>query len=282
MNSISIGQKRKNRKKALTHVLLIVFSFVFLLPFLWMMITSLKSMEEIYQYPPRLLPSVPYVENYRLAVTKMPFLRYLYNTTVITVLTVVGTVCSSSMVAYSMSKINWGGKKYLFPFIVATMMIPSQVTMIPLYIIYAKLQLVGTIAPLVVPKFLGDAYYIFLLRQFFKTIPDAYIESATIDGAGEGRIFVKIMLPLCKPALVSVAIFSFLNAWSDFMGPLLYLNSADQYTLSLGLQAFMQTHFVEWGPLMAASAIFTIPVIVLFFFAQKYFIEGITITGVKG
>ena len=154
--------------------------------------------------------------------------------------------------------------------------------MIPLYILFTKMNLVGTMVPLILPTFFGGAYYIFLLRQFFRTIPDSLIESATIDGAKDITIFTKVILPLCKPAVTSVAIFTFLANWSDFLGPLLYLNKQDQYTLSLGLQAFMQTHFVEWGPLMAASLVFTVPIIILFFFAQSYFIEGITVTGIKG
>lgn len=168
-------------------------------------------------------------------------LRYAWNTIVITALCVVGTVISSAMVAYSMSKVRWNGKKYLFPIIVATMMIPYQVTLIPLYMIWNKLGLIGSIAPLVVPAFFGGAYYIFLLRQFFKSIPDSLLEAAEIDGAGEVRIFAQIMLPLCKPAMASVAIFTFINTWSDFMGPMLYLNRQESYTLSIGLQAFLRS-----------------------------------------
>ena len=255
-------------------------SVVFLVPFAWMLLTSLKSMEEVYQRT--IFPTKLHFDNYILAVTQIPFLRYAWNTIVITALCVVGTGISSAMVAYSMSKVRWNGKKYLFPIIVATMMIPYQVTLIPLYMIWNKLGLIGSIAPLVVPAFFGGAYYIFLLRQFFKSIPDSLLEAAEIDGAGEVRIFAQIMLPLCKPAMASVAIFTFINTWSDFMGPMLYLNRQESYTLSIGLQAFLQQHYVQWGILMAASAIFTIPMIVLFFFAQKYFIEGITVTGVKG
>ena len=268
--------------RLLVYLLVIVLSIVFLIPFLWLLSTSLKTQKEIYQFPPVIFPYKLNFNNYYLAVTKMPFLRYTVNTVVITVLCVIGQVISSSMVAYSVGKIKWKGAKILFPFIVGTMMIPTQVTMIPLYIVYTKMKLVGSIVPLVLPSFFGGAYYIFLLRQFFKTIPDSLVEAATIDGAGEGRIFVKIILPLCKPALTTVGIFTFLATWSDFLAPLLYLNKEEQYTLSLGLQAFMQTHYVEWGPLMAASAIFTVPIIILFFFAQSYFIEGITVTGMKG
>ena len=278
-----VANRRRGRSgRFLAYGLIILFSAVFIAPFLWMILTSLKPQEEIYAFPPRFFPEAVTGLNYYLAVTKMPYLRYTINTVVISVLTVTGMVISSSMVAYSVSKIRWRGANIIFPLIVGTMMIPMQVTMIPLYMVFTRMGLVGTIVPLVLPAFTGGAYYIFLLRQFFKTIPDSLIESATIDGAGEVRIFLRILLPLCKPALTSVAIFTFLAAWSDFLGPLLYLNRAEEYTLSLGLQAFMQTHYVEWGPLMAASAIFTVPTVVLFFFAQSFFIEGITVTGIKG
>lgn len=281
-NGTGSVKRSRSLSKAVVYLLIIALSVVFLIPFLWLLSTSLKTQQEIYRFPPTIFPSVLNFNNYFLAVTKMPFLRYTVNTLVITVLCVVGQVISSSMVAYSVGKIKWKGAKIIFPIVVSTMMIPMQVTMIPLYIVFTKMNLVGSIVPLVLPAFFGGAYYIFLLRQFFKTIPDSLIEAATIDGAGEGTIFFKIMLPLCRPALTTVGIFTFLATWSDFLGPLLYLNQEEQYTLSLGLQAFMQTHYVEWGPLMAASAIFTVPIIVLFFFAQSYFIEGITVTGMKG
>lgn len=241
-NNASLARANKNirrRKlcgKAVTVFLLVALSVVFLVPFAWMLLTSLKSMEEVYQRT--IFPTKLHFDNYILAVTQIPFLRYAWNTIVITALCVVGTVISSAMVAYSMSKVRWNGKKYLFPIIVATMMIPYQVTLIPLYMIWNKLGLIGSIAPLVVPAFFGGAYYIFLLRQFFKSIPDSLLEAAEIDGAGEVRIFAQIMLPLCKPAMASVAIFTFINTWSDFMGPMLYLNRQESYTLSIGLQAF--------------------------------------------
>lgn len=285
MNKITSRQRSITATKRLTRIVayiaVIILSAVFILPFLWMLITSLKSMKEIYT-PGLIFPTEIYWQNYVDAVTAMPFMRYVLNTVIITALSVIGYTTSSSLVAYSMSKIKWKGSKYLFPLIIGTMMIPSQVTMIPMYILFNKFGWVGSYAPLVVPTFFGGAYYIFLLRQFFMTIPDSYVESAKIDGAGHGTIFVKIILPLCKPAITSVAIFALLGAWSDFFGPMLYLNKESQYTISLGLQAFTQTHFVEWGPMMAASLIFTVPIIILFFCAQKYFIEGITVTGIKG
>ena len=273
---------RKAFRRFLAHAVVILFCGVFLLPFIWMLLTSFKSQEEIFATVTTFFPEKFYIRNYMDIFTKIPFMRYVANTLIISLSAVIGQVVSSTMVAYSMSKIEWFGKKYFFPLIIATMMIPYQVTMIPLYMIFKKLHFTGTYWPLILPNFFGSAYYIFLLRQFFVTIPNSLIESATLDGAGRTRIFFQIMIPLCKPAITTVAIFTFMGNWSDFMGPLLYLNKEDMYTISIGLQAFVQTHFVEWGMLMAASVVFTIPIILLFFFAQRYFIEGITITGIKG
>lgn len=275
-------RKSQHFSKALVYFIIAILAIMFMAPFVWLLSTSLKSAEEIYKVSAGILPKKLYFHNYYLAVTKMPFLRYTINTLTITLLCVIGQVISSSMVAYSISKIKWRWSKPIFAIIMATMMIPSQVTMIPLYMIFTKMNLVGTVVPLTLPAFFGGAFYIFLLRQFFKTIPDSLVEAATIDGANDGTIFIKVMLPLCKPALTTVGIFTFLGTWSDFLGPLLYLGKQEQYTLSLGLQAFTQEHYIEWGPLMAASALFTVPIIILFFFAQSYFIEGITVTGMKG
>ena len=273
---------RKTFRRFLAHGVVILFCGVFVLPFIWMLLTSFKFQEEIFATVTTFFPAKFYIRNYVDIFIKIPYMRYVSNTLVISLSAVLGQVISSTMVAYSMSKIEWFGKKYFFPLIIATMMIPYQVTMIPLYMIFKKIHFTGTYWPLILPNFFGSAYYIFLLRQFFVTIPNSLIESATLDGAGRTRIFFQIMIPLCKPAITTVAIFTFMGNWSDFMGPLLYLNKADMYTISIGLQAFVQTHFVEWGMLMAASVVFTIPIIILFFFAQRYFIEGITITGIKG
>lgn len=269
-------------RKILTHLALVFFCGVFIVPFGWMLLTSLKSQEELFATNASLFPKAPAWHNYVDVFTQIPYLRYTVNTIFIAVMCVIGMTVSSCLVAYSLSKIKWRGKKFLFPIIVATMMIPYQVTMLPIYMMYHGLGFTGTYLPLILPSFFGGAYYIFLLRQFFMTIPDALLEAATIDGAGEGRIFLTIMLPLCKPAITTIAIFTFLGTWSDFMGPLLYLNKDEMYTISIGLQAFTQTHHIEWGLLMAASAIFTIPIVILFFFTQRYFIEGITVTGIKG
>ena len=287
-SSVTVGNVHNRKKQMkmfrrfLAHAVVILFCGIFIVPFIWMLLTSFKTQQEIYANPPTIFPREFYWRNYVDVFTKIPYMRYVGNTLIISISAVIGQVLTSTMVAYSMSKIEWFGKKYFFPLIIGTMMIPYQVTMIPLYMIYKNLGFIGTYWPLILPNFFGSAYYIFLLRQFFMTIPTSLVESATIDGASDARIYLQIMMPLCKPAITTVAIFTFMGNWSDFMGPLLYSNKAEMYTISIGLQAFVQTHYIEWGLLLAASAIFTVPIIILFFMAQRYFIEGITITGIKG
>ncbi|QTH46418.1 carbohydrate ABC transporter permease [Cohnella sp. LGH] len=266
--------------KVVPHLVLIALGLIFAVPFLWLLGTSLKSLNEISQSL-SIVPKQFQWENYVRVFERIPYVRYTLNTFYVSVFSVIGQVISSSLVAYSLSKVEWKGKNMIFPIVIATMLLPYQVTMIPVFMIFQKLQLVGSFWPLILPTFTGAPFYIFLLRQFFMTIPDSLIHAARIDGAREFTIFTRIILPLCKPALAAVAIFTFIATWSDFLGPLIYLNDNKYYTLTLGLQAFMAEHYVEWDLLMAASALFTLPIVVLFFFAQKYFIEGITLTGIK-
>jgi multiple sugar transport system permease protein len=273
---------RTFQKKLLPHTILILLGLVFSIPFLWLVATSLKSLNEISTSSLTLIPQHIHWDNYIRVFERIPYLRFMSNTLYITVLSVIGQIISSTLVAYSLTKIDWHGKRIIFPIVIATMLIPYQVTLIPLYIIFQKLHLVGTYWPLIIPAFTGAPFYIFLLRQFFMTLPDSLVQAARIDGAREFNIFVRIVLPLCKPAIASVAIFTFIATWSDFLGPLIYLNDNKMYTLTLGLQAFMAEHYVEWDLLMAASVLFTLPIIIIFFFAQKYFIEGIALTGIKG
>lgn len=271
---------RKLGSKVVPHLVLIALGLIFAVPFLWLLGTSLKSLNEISQSL-SIVPRQFQWENYVRVFERIPYVRYTLNTFYVSVFSVIGQVISSSLVAYSLSKVEWKGKNMIFPIVIATMLLPYQVTMIPVFMIFQKLQLVGSFWPLILPTFTGAPFYIFLLRQFFMTIPDSLIHAARIDGAREFTIFTRIILPLCKPALAAVAIFTFIATWSDFLGPLIYLNDNKYYTLTLGLQAFMAEHYVEWDLLMAASALFTLPIVVLFFFAQKYFIEGITLTGIK-
>jgi len=207
----------------------------------------------------------------------------LKNSLIIAILSIIGTLVSSTPAAYGFAKIRWPGRDFVFIIVLSTMMLPFQVTMIPLFLIFTEVLHWGdTFLPLVVPTFFGSAFDIFLFRQFFKGIPDAITDAARIDGASEFQIFYRIVLPLSKPVLATITIFTFLWAWNDFLGPLLYLNNPEHFTLALGLQDFQGQRNVAWNLLMAAATVFTLPVIILFFFAQRTFIEGIKLSGVKG
>ncbi len=278
------GSKRMQelRTQILGRVVLIAVSLLFLAPIFWMVTTSLKDSSQVMAYPPVWLPWPPKWDNYEIAVNAIPFLLYLRNTVTICFFTIIGTLISSTLVAYSLAKIPWPGRNALLILILSTMMLPFPVTMIPLFITFAKLGWVNTFKPLIVPAFLGNAFYIFLLRQFFMTIPAELSDAARIDGASEFGIFSRIILPLSKPVLAVVALFQFLGSWNDFLGPLIYLQSNEKYTLAIGLQMYRTTNWVEWELLMAASTLVVIPILILFFFAQRTFIEGIAITGIKG
>jgi len=271
----------KFAKALLSHFVLIALGVLFFLPFFWLVMTSLKTDDQIFKMS-NWIPAKLHWENYGRAVTYIPFFRYLENTLVICGLSVAGTVLSSSLVAYSFARIKWPGRDALFGVLLATMMLPGQVTLIPVFAIFRTLGWIDTIKPLVVPHFLGTAFYIFMLRQFFMTIPLELSDAARIDGCSEWGIYHRVILPLSRPALATVGLFTFINAWNDFLGPLIYLNDERKATLSLGLQQFVSQHGAEWSLLMAASTLMTLPIILLFFFAQRTFIQGITLTGVKG
>jgi multiple sugar transport system permease protein len=266
----------------LRHAALLTLSLFFVLPFYWLVITSLKSDAEVFALPPVFFPKALRWGNYPEAVHYIPFFLYLKNTLVICLLSVAGSVVSSSLVAYSLARIRWPGRDLLFFILLATMMLPGQVTMVPVFAIFRALGWVDTIKPLVVPHFLGTAFYIFLLRQFFLTIPLELSDAARIDGCSEWAIYRRVVVPLSRPALATVGLFTFINAWNDFGGPLLYLNDERRATLSLGLQQFVGQHGTEWSLLMAASTLMALPIILIFFLAQRTFIQGITLTGIKG
>lgn len=269
-------------RRVLTHAALLPAAFIFMLPFLWMLSTSLKTDQQLFAYPPIWIPHPFNWANYPNAVTYITFFLYLRNTVFIAVTSTIGVLLSCSMVAYSLSRIDWPGRHFLFILTVATLMLPSQVTLIPLFLVFKNLGWVGDFRPLIVPSFFGQALYIFLLRQFFMTIPRELSEAARIDGAGEFRIYTTIMIPLVKPALATVAIFEFIRQWRDYLHPLVYLNDQKTFTLSLGLYEYSSQYGREWGLLMAASVLITLPIIILFFFTQKTFVQGITLTGLKG
>lgn len=257
-------------------------ALLFLIPFLWMISSSLKPNYQIFAVPPQWIPNPPQWDNYSKALTTLPFDRYMVNTAIITALTIVGHVVSCTLIAYAFARLRAPGRDVLFLVVLATMMLPYPVTMVPLYVLFKQLGWINTFLPLTVPAFFGSAFYIFLLRQFFLTIPPDFEDAAIIDGANTLQILWRVILPLSMPAVATVAIFTFQAAWNDFMAPLIYLQKPELYTVTLGLQFFRSTYTTNWAYLMAASLVTSLPVIVVFFLAQRYFIEGITLSGVKG
>lgn len=277
-------QARRAIDTLLSHGLLIAVAALFVVPFLWLVITSLKPLDQVFTEPLIWIPSPVQWNNYVEALTNgaFPFLRLLGNTVFYALFSTLGTLLSSTVVAYAFARMEFRGRNLLFGILLATMMLPSIVTLIPTYVLFRVFGLVGNYTPLVLPHFFGGAFNIFLLRQFMMTIPFDLTDAAHVDGAGDGTILWQIMVPLIKPALLVVGLFQFLAAWNDFMGPLIYLNKANLYPLVLGLYAFQTRFGVQWNLMMAAALATTFPIIVLFFVAQRYFIEGIALTGLKG
>ncbi|MBX3014828.1 MAG: carbohydrate ABC transporter permease [Caldilineaceae bacterium] len=249
---------------------------------LFMVSTSLKAMRQISRFPPEWIPEPIIWGNYPDVFLYAPMHRYLLNTLIIVLPTVIGAVFTSSLAAYAFARLRAPGKHALFMLVLATLMLPSVVTLVPTYVLFAKLGWIGTFLPLTLPPLAGSAFTIFLLRQFFMSLPRELEDAALIDGCSRFRIYWSIVMPLSKPVLATVTIFAFMGAWNDYLGPLIYLGNQSQYTLSLGLQAFVQYHRAEWGMLMAASTMMVLPVILIFFFAQQNFVQGITLTGIKG
>lgn len=283
--ALRLRQRRvwsQRARSMLYHGTLVVICAVILLPLVWMVSSSLKSNNEIFVYPPQLIPAHPLWQNYPAALQYIDFWRYFGNSLIVAAFTVAGTVFSCTLTAYSFARLRWKGRNFLFALCMGTLMLPFQVQMIPLYIVFRHLGWIGTFLPLIVPPFFGNALYIFLLRQFLLTIPRELSEAAQIDGAGEFTTFWRIIVPLIKPALAAVSLFAFLDAWQDFLAPLIYLDNPATFTLSLGLQLYYSVHSTAWAYLMCAAVVFTLPAILVFFFAQKTFIQGITLTGVKG
>ncbi len=258
-----------------------VMAVVFVFPFVFMLMTSFKLPDDIFSAPPTLLPPEWTLDSFGKAFEEIPFWRYLANTLIISGLTVLGTVIVCPMVAYALSKVRWRGARPLLIIVLLTMMLPPQVTMIPIYMIWNSVGAVGTYIPLIVPAFLGTPFLIFMIRQFLMNVPNELIEAARIDGASEFRTYWQIVLPIARPAIVTAAIFQFVWAWTDFLNPLIYLNKPDQRTLSIGLYAFFGQNDAAWGPLMAACVMFTIPAVLIFLIGQRFFIGGISAGALK-
>lgn len=283
------ARRQASRRRALragrltTALLLLLGSVVALFPFVWLVRSSLMGPDQIFTSPPDWIPRPFRWQNFSEALTVQPFWRYFLNTMTLELLTVSGTVITSTITAFSFARLRWRGRDVVFGILLTSLMMPFIVTLIPTFILWQKLGLLGTYAPLFVPAwFGGGAFNIFLLRQFFLTIPREFDEAAYLDGATPLQVLTRIILPLSRPALIVVAIFSFIAVWNDFLGPLIYLSDDSKFTLALGLASFKGIYNAQWGYLMAASAAVVAPIIVLYFFAQRYFVEGIVATGVKG
>jgi multiple sugar transport system permease protein len=268
--------------RALILLVLVVFAAAFVFPLAWMLSTSLKAESEVFALPPIWIPAEIRWSNYPSALTYFPFPLYLRNTLIITVPSVLGNLISSALVAYGFSRVRWPGRDAVFTLVLATLLIPTWTTLIPVYVLFARMHWVGTFLPLIVPNFFGSAFYVFLLRQFFLRQPQELVDAARIDGSSHIGVFARIILPLSKPVLAVVALFSFMENWKDFFGPLIYLNDENLYTLSIGLYSFQSQHLTHWTELMAASLLVASPMIVLFFLTQRTFVEGITFTGLRG
>jgi ABC-type glycerol-3-phosphate transport system permease component len=278
----SIYRVRRTLGKVSWYIVLTLLGIVFSLPFFWMLSSSLKVEADIWLYPPKWIPDPALWENYPKALELMKFPRLLFNTLFLVIVGTFGVMLSSTWVVYGFTRFRFKGRDALFIVLLSTMMLPSQVTMVPLYIMYKELDWLNTYLPLLVPAFFGSAFYIFLLRQFFATIPTELDDAAKIDGCGYIGIWWRILLPLCKPALVTVFVFSFMHGWNDFLWPLIILNDAELFNLSLGLATFRGLYSTQWGYLMAASVVVLLPALALYFFAQRLIVEGIALTGIKG
>jgi len=286
----SVGTLRQSKKwgarfqAGAIHVVLLVGAIIVMIPLAWMLSTSLKAPHQVKKFPPIWIPNPIVFSNYVTAVTIFPvsFLIFVRNSLFMSLANVVGSVMSNSIVAFAFARLRFRGSRILFPVVLSTMMLPQQVTMIPLFILFSKLGWVNTYKPLIIPQFFANAYFIFLMRQFYATIPRELDDAAKIDGCSILGLFFRIMLPLSKPALGIMAIFEFSGSWNWFLGPLIYLSRMETFPLAIALSYLRATYRILWSELMVVSFIAMLPPLILFFVAQRSYIQGIVISGVKG
>ena len=270
-------------QELLWQLLLAAIGIVMLAPLAWIISTSLKEPGAIFKLPPVWIPNPVRLANYPEALTSLPFIRFFFNTLTITFWATLGTLVTASMAAYAFARLRFPGRGFLFALVLSTLMLPSVVTLIPTFILFRNLHWIDTYLPLIVPFWLGGgAFNIFLLRQFFLTIPLELDEAARIDGASNYRIYAQIILPLAQPALATVSIFSIIAHWNEFVLPLIYLHDMNKWTMAIGLQGFSDLYSTQWNLLMAASTVMLLPLIILFFSAQRYYLEGIQMSGIAG
>lgn len=282
MKKYKSQKKTQKLKRSIIYIILIFGAIIMFMPFLWMIRSALMTDAQIFTIPPEWIPRPFRWENYSEAFSYAPFLRYFINTIIIVVLVVIGNVVSCSITAYSFSRLEWKGRDLVFALVMSTMMMPYAVTLIPTFAGWSFLGAVNTFIPLTLPAWLGaNGMFVFLLRQFFLGIPRELDEASYLDGASPLVVLFKVILPLSKPALIVVALFSFVATWNDFLGPLIYLADENRYTLALGLESFQSAYGSQWGYIMAISSVIILPSIILFFTLQKYFIQGVALTGGK-
>lgn len=263
------------------HLTLLPGIVIVMIPLVWMLSASLSDLGAVFNWPVRWIPNPVLWENYPKALALQPFGLYFRNTVFVTLLSIQGQLIASSLVAFAFARMRWRARDKLFILVLATMMLPGQVTMIPQFVLYRQLNWINTYLPLIVPSYFGSPFFIFLLRQFFMSISRELDDAARMDGATPFQIYSRILLPLCRPALIAVAIFQFQRSWDSFLEPLIYLHSKNKWLLSLGLRSFLGEYIQWWNLMMAASVVVMLPVILLFFIGQKYFIQGVVFTGIK-
>ena len=282
--AIAIKKKKSTSaivRKVLLYVLLIIIGIIMVVPFLWMISTSLKEQYDTVKIPPVWIPNPPRWQNYVDLFTQQPMLQFMLNTIKIVFFVVLGQLFFSSLAAYSFARIKFKGRTVMFFFYIATLMVPGQVTMIPTYLMFAKVGLVDNHIVLILPAFFS-AFGLFLLRQFFMSLPKELEEAAEIDGCNPFTTYYRIMLPLIVPAMLTLGVFTLMNTWNDYMGPLIYLTTPEKYTMTLGIAYFKGVYTTQWNLVMAGSVLSVIPILVAYLCAQKYFVEGIAFSGVKG
>jgi len=275
-------RKRRTGTTVCIYTFLVFGAISCLIPLFWLVRSSFMSTEDMFKLPLILFPKKLKVQNYIDVFTMVPFAQFYANTIFVVVVNIIGALISNLMIAYGLTRIEFKGRKLMFSLSIGTLMLPAYVQLIPLFLEWNWFGKINTFLPLTVPAFFGNAFFIFMLCQFLRTIPRDFDEAAFMDGASYPLIIAKIIFPLAKPAMAVVAIFQFMFTWNDFMGPLLFLNDMEKYTLAIGIRTFISTFYTPWGVLMAAATLTILPLIVLFFIAQRYFISGLTLGGIKG
>ncbi len=266
----------------LAYVLLFLTAASMLFPFYWMVATSFKTEARVFAFPPEWIPTPPILDNYRYIFTELPFSLYVFNSLKVSLLWTLGVVLSSSLAAYAFARIRFWGREALFMITLAALMIPAQITMIPLYVIMTRIGWVDTHLPLFVPAYFASAFGIFLLRQYFLTVPQDLNDAAKIDGCSHFGIYWRIMMPLSKPVLATLALLAFMGSWNDLLGPIIYLYDGDLFTLPLALTRFRGQYYTQWAYMMAGATVSLVPILLIFLFTQQYFVRGVVLSGLKG